>query len=111
MQITVKARHLDVNDRIRGQVEKRLSGAVDKYFTSAIESQVVFEKVAHLTRTDLTIHVGHGISFQSHAEAGDILASFMAAADRLEKRMRRHKRKLRDHHKEARQAHAIQQQG
>ena len=52
-----------------------------------------------MIETDLMIHVGHGIRFQSHAAAADMTASFSIAAERLEKRMRRHKRKLRDHHK------------
>ena len=49
-------------------------------------------------RCDCSVHVGHGIHAQSHAEADALWASFDAAEDRLEKRLRRYKRRLRSHH-------------
>ncbi len=109
MQIAITGRHVSVNDRFRDQVAKRLETAAGKFFSSAIDAQAVFAKVAQVIETDLTIHVGHGIRFQSHAAASDMTTSFGMAAERLEKRMRRHKRKLRDHHKDAREAHAIEE--
>ena len=106
MQIAITGRHVGVDDRFRDQVAKRLETTTGKFFSTAIDAQAVFAKVAKVIETDLTIHVGHGIRFQSHAAAGDVTTSFGMAAERLEKRMRRHKRKLRDHHKNTRGAHA-----
>ncbi len=111
MQTTITGRHIGIDDRFRVRIEERLEAAAGKFFASAIEAQAVFTKEAHAVRTDLTIHVGHGMSFQSHGEAGDAAASFTAAVERLEKRMRRDKRKRRDHHKEAREAHALEESG
>lgn len=108
MQIAITGRHVGVSDRFRAQVEKRLEAAAGKFFSTAIDAQAVFAKVAQVIETDLTIHIGHGIRFQSHAAASDMTASFGMAAERLEKRMRRHKRKLRDHHKDAREAQALE---
>ena len=107
MQIAITGRHVAVNDHFRDHVTRRLETATEKFFSSAIDAQAVFAKVAQMIETDLTIHVGHGIRFQSHAAAADMTASFGIAAERLEKRMRRHKRKLRDHHKSPRSARAI----
>ena len=106
MQIAITGRHVSVNDRFREQVTQRLETASGKFFSNAIDAQAVFAKVAQMIETDLTIHVGHGIRFQSHASAAEMTASFSIAAERLEKRMRRHKRKLRDHHKTPRSAKA-----
>lgn len=106
MQIAITGRHVSVNDRFREQVTRRLETASGKFFASAIDAQAVFAKVAQVIETDLTIHVGHGIRFQSHAAAADMSTSFGLTAERLEKRMRRHKRKLRDHHKSPRGARA-----
>jgi ribosomal subunit interface protein len=108
MQITVTGRHINVNDQLRDQIAKRLETTTEKFFGTAIDAQVVFAKAGHVIETDLTIHVGHGIRFQSHAKADDMVASFAVAAERLEKRMRRHKRRMRDHHKEARDVQAIE---
>ena len=106
MQIAITGRHVSVNDRFRDQVTRRLETSAGKFYSAAIDAQAVFARVAQMIETDLTIHVGHGIRFQSHAAAADMTASFSIAAERLEKRMRRHKRKLRDHHKSPRSAKA-----
>ena len=106
MQIAITGRHVSVNESFRDQVERRLESSTGKFFATAIDAQAVFAKVAQMIETDLMIHVGHGIRFQSHAAAADMTASFSIAAERLEKRMRRHKRKLRDHHKTPRSAKA-----
>ena len=108
MQIAITGRHVGLSDRFREQVEKRLEATAGKFFSTAIDAQAVFAKVAQVIETDLTIHIGHGIRFQSHAAASDMTASFSMAAERLEKRLRRHKRKLRDHHKDAREAQALE---
>ena len=106
MQIAITGRHVSVNESFRDQVTRRLETSAGKFFSSAIDAQAVFAKVAQMIETDLMIHVGQGIRFQSHASAADMTASFSIAAERLEKRMRRHKRKLRDHHKAPRGAKA-----
>jgi len=100
MQISVKGRHLSVGEPLREKIEDRLRAAVDKYFSSAIDAHVVFAKTNRFIQTDVTIHVGHGITLQSHAQLEDMTASFEAAADKLEKRLRRHKRRLRNHRKD-----------
>ncbi len=106
MQIAITGRHVSVNESFRDQVTQRLESSAGKFFSTAIDAQAVFAKVAQMIETDLMIHVGHGIRFQSHASAADMTASFSIAAERLEKRMRRHKRKLRDHHKTPRSGRA-----
>ena len=111
MQIAITGRHVSVNNPFRDQVARRLEATAAKFFSTAIDAQAVFAKVAQMIETDLTIHVGHGIRFQSHAAAADMTASFSIAAERLEKRMRRHKRKLRDHHKAPRGAKALDETG
>ena len=107
MQIAITGRHVSVNESFRDQVSQRLETSAGKFYSTAIDAQAVFAKVAQMIETDLMIHVGHGIRFQSHAAAADMTASFSIAAERLEKRMRRHKRKLRDHHKSPRGAKAV----
>ena len=72
-----------------------------KYFSNAIEASVVVSRDAHLLRVNLSVHVGQGILLQGHADAADPHAAYEAAVERVAKRLRRHKRRLRDHHKNA----------
>ncbi len=103
MQVQVTGKHIDVGDALRTHVTDRLEAAVEKYLNRAIDAHVVFSKEGHEFHSDCTIRLGHGVVLQSKARAGDIYASFDAAADRIEKRLRRHKRRLKDHHAEGKQ--------
>ena len=64
-----------------------------------IDAAAVFSREAHLYRADLSVHVGRDLSFTAEAEADDPYPAFDLAAERLAKQLRRHKRKLRDHHR------------
>lgn len=98
MQIQIFAKQVDIPLDLKAHVESRLAGTVEKYFASPIEAHVTMTKVGHAYRADCSVHVGHGIDAQSHALADDMTASFDTAVARLEKQLRRYKRRLRDHH-------------
>lgn len=97
MQLTVKGRHLDTGDAFRRHAEDSLSAIFGKYFGDAIEANVTLSREAHLYRAQISAHVGRGIELQASGEADAVYPAFDAAADRLSKRLRRHKRRLRDH--------------
>ncbi len=98
MQLTVRGKQIDVGDALRTHVSDALTSTTAKYFNNAIEANVVFSRNAHLIRSDLSVHVGRNILLQSTAEAESPYHAFDAAADKLAKRLRRYKRRLRDHH-------------
>ena len=98
MHITVTGRHLDVGASLRRRVEEVLAAAVAKYFDRAIESHVTFDKRGQFFLADIAVHVGRGIVAHSGGEADDPDLAFAGALEHLAKRLRRHKRRLRDHH-------------
>lgn len=100
MRITVTGKQLDVGASLKEHIESRLEGSVKKYFSHTIEGDVTLTKVAHLHRADCKIHIGHDIYLQSSAEETDIYTAFDAAADKMETRLRRYKRRITNHHKE-----------
>jgi len=103
MQVTVTGKQLDVGESLREHVEANLADSVAKYFDQALEAAVVFSSSAkgRLIRADITVHAGRNIQMQGRAEAADAYAAFDAALDRIAKRLRRYKRRLRDHRKGA----------
>src|SRR5882757_8862032 len=103
MQLSVKGKQIDVGDALRQHVESALAAIVDKYFGRAIEAHVVFSREAHLLRSDISVHVHRDMIVQGQATAGDAYAAFDAAAGHIGKRIRRHKRRLTDHHGRARE--------
>jgi ribosomal subunit interface protein len=98
MNLTVKGKHIDVGESLRGYVEQQLTAVTEKYFSNPIDATVVFSQDAYLYRADISVRVGRGIFLQSTAEATDIYPAFETAADKVGKRLRRYKRRLRDHH-------------
>lgn len=98
MHVTVTGKQIDVGDALRHHAEAVLEDIADKYFGNAIEAHVVFSREAHLIRADVQVHIGRGILVRSEGEAGDAYAAFDGAAERIGKRLRRYKRRLRDHH-------------
>ncbi len=100
MQISVTGRQIDVGDALRRRVETNLADSVVKYFDHAIEGNVVFSREAQGVRVDISVHVGRGIMVQGHGRAENAHTAFDGALDRIAKRLRRHKRRLRDHHRD-----------
>ena len=103
MQLTVTGKQVDVGDALRRHIEASLSSILGKYFKTAIEAHVVLSKEAHLSRAEISIHIGRGIVVNAHATAAEAYAAFAAAAERLAKQLRRYKRRLRDHHAKGRE--------
>lgn len=98
MQVLVKGKQVQVGDALRKHVKDRLRAAVSKYFGDAMEAQVVFSREGRGFETAISVHAIAGVTPQSHARNNDIYASFDAAAERVEKQLRRYKRRLRNHH-------------
>ncbi len=102
MQLSVKGKQLDVGDALRTHVGDSLSRILGKYFGDAIEVSVTFSRHGHLYRAVVAAHVGRGIQVQAQGDADEPYPAFDNAADRLAKRLRRYKRRLRNHHKDVR---------
>lgn len=100
MQLSVKGKQLDVGDAWRRHVESSLPALVGKYFDSAQDAQVALSRQGTTFQVDITVHVGKRILIQSHGATGDAYTAFDEAGEHLGKRLRRYKRRLRDHHRE-----------
>ena len=101
MQLSVKGKQLDIGSALRGHVEDSLERILGKYVGDAIVARVTLSREARLYRASVSAHVGRNILLEAQGEAAEPYPAFDAAADRLSKRLRRHKRRLRNHHKEA----------
>ena len=103
MQLSVNGKQLDIGDSLREHIEREVPAIVEKYFSNPTNADVTVSKEGSTFRTDIAVHVGKGIIVQGHALSEDPYASFDEAADHMAKRLRRYKRRLRDHHRERNQ--------
>jgi ribosomal subunit interface protein len=101
MNLTISGKQIDVGDSLRAHVEKELASAVGKYFDNAVDGAVVFSRDGYQFRADVSVHVGRNILVQGQGMATDAYAAYEIASDHVAKRLRRYKRRLRDHHQKA----------
>lgn len=102
MDIRVSGHQVETGEALKEHVEERMSGIADKYFARAISSQVTFGKGPHDHGFSCSIvaHVMQGVTLRAEAaDAGDAHAAFEESATRVEKQLRRHMNRLKDHHK------------
>ena len=99
MQIQVNGKHIDVGEALRNHVEGALGAGIEKYSENPIDATVTFAKDRHEFRCDCTAHLSTGLKAQATGRAGDIYAAFDQASERIEKQLRRYKRRLKDHHR------------
>jgi ribosomal subunit interface protein len=99
MKTLVQGKQLDVGDALRERIEATIEQIAAKYFANPIEATVTLSRDAIGFRADIGVHVGKGISVKSEGSNPDPHAAFDAAAERIDKQLRRYKRRLRDHHR------------
>ncbi len=106
MDIRVSGHQIDTGEALQHQVDERLHAIADKYFSRAISAQVTFGKGPHdhSFTCDIVAHVPQGVVLKGSAGAALAPVAFEQAADRIEKQLRRYKRRLKDRHAQA--AHA-----
>lgn len=96
MTIRVSGKNLDIGDSLRGQVEARVAAALAKYADGRGSGHVTVSRDGSGFRTECVVNLGSGMTLESAGLAPDAYASFDQSAVRIEKRMRRHKRRIKD---------------
>jgi len=99
MSFRVTGKNVDVGTALQGYISERLSDNVEKYFNGSASGHVTIAKEGKSFRSDCIIHLSSGMDLQAHGESPDPYISFDLAADRLEKRLRRYTRRLKEHHR------------
>lgn len=100
MRYQVTGKHIDVGDALREHVETELGEAVRKYAERPTDANIVFSKDATEFVCEATVHLSTGLTTQAKAHSFDVYDAFEKCRDKIEKQMRRYKRRLKDHHKE-----------
>lgn len=102
MDIRISGHQMETGSALQEHVEDRLVGIIEKYFERAISSHVTFGKApAAAFSCDIVMHVMQGLILKSQAEAHDAHQAFEGAAEKIEKQLRRYKRRLKDRHEQA----------
>jgi ribosomal subunit interface protein len=97
MSFRVSGKNLDVGDALRTRINARIGEAISKYFDGGYSGHVTIARDGSGFRTECAVHLDSKITLHAEACAPDAYASADQAALRVEKRLRRYHRRLKDH--------------
>lgn len=97
MTLRISGKQMEIGDAFRERIDDRIKSAVDKYFDGGFSGHVTVEKSGSRFTADCLVRLDTGIVLQATGQAQDPQGSFEAAAEKIEKRLRRYKRRLKSH--------------
>src|SRR5262249_31484052 len=98
MTFRVSGKNIAVGEAIRERIGQRVAEVLGKYFDGGYSGHATIGKDGFGFRTEFVIHLDSGIVLEANAIAAAPYASADQAALRIEKRLRRYKRRLKDRH-------------
>lgn len=100
MRYQISGKQIDIGEALQTHVKEELGESVKKYAERPTEAVVVFSRSAHEYVCEATVHLSTGLTAQAKAHQTEIYAAFDACCEKMEKQLRRYKRRLKDHHKD-----------
>ncbi len=97
MTIKITGKNIDLGESLRSYALNRIDSALDKFSGRSLSGQVSLEKNHDGFFTHCAIHLESGLDVQSTGNGADAYGSVDSAIERLEKRLRRYKRRLKSH--------------
>jgi len=100
MRYQISGKQIDIGDALQTHVQEELGAAVAKYAERPTDALVIFSKSASEFVCEATVHLSTGLTAQAKAHAHEIYSAFDKCCDKMEKQLRRYKRRLKDHQRD-----------
>jgi ribosomal subunit interface protein len=98
MRYQISGKQIDVGEALQTHVKAEMGEVVEKYAQRPTECVVVFSRVAHEFVCEATIHLSTGLTAQAKGHAAEVYAAFESCREKMDKQLRRYKRRIRNHH-------------
>ncbi len=98
MTLQITGKNVDAGDAYKTYVAEKIDAVLGKYIGAEITSHVRLEKEKTQFRTACSIRLRSGLLLEAHGDGATAYASADSAIEHLEKRLRRHKRRIKNHH-------------
>lgn len=102
MRYQISGKQMDVGEALQTHVKSELGETFDKYAQRPTDATVVFSRDASTYHCEVTVHLSTGLNVAAKGHSHDVYPAFEAARERMDKQVRRYKRRLRDHHRDRR---------
>ena len=100
MRYKISGKQIDIGNALQVHVKRDLGGMIEKYAGRPTDATVVFSRSGPEFVCEATVHLSTGLTAQAKARSHEIYAAFESCAAKMEKQLRRYKRRLKNHHKE-----------
>lgn len=100
MRYQITGKKIDIGEALQTHVRSELSELVEKYAQRPTDAMIFFSRVAHEFACEVVMHLPTGLNITAKGRATEIYAAFEAARERMDKQVRRYKRRLRSHQSE-----------
>ncbi len=100
MRYQISGKQIDIGEALQTHVKTELGGTLDKYSGRPTDANVIFSKSGPEFVCEAVVHLSTGLTCQAKSHAHDIYASFDSCCEKMDKQLRRYKRRLKDHHSE-----------
>jgi ribosomal subunit interface protein len=98
MTLRVSGKNLAIGESLREHVQAKVAAVIGRYFDGQVTGHVVISPEASWFRSDCSLHLSSGMNLQAEGKAQEPYASFDQAADRIERRLRRYNKRLKERH-------------
>jgi ribosomal subunit interface protein len=98
MPIQLTGKNVQASEAFKEYITAKLGESLEKYIGPEISGHIRLEKERGRFRTDCSLRLKTGLLLETHGEGADAYASADAAVERMDKRLRRYKRRLKSHH-------------
>ncbi len=99
MAIKISGKNVDIGQVLRTRIEDEFTTIVVKFFDGGFSGHVTISPDGREFGAECSVHLDTGMVFEAHGRDADANIAFDKAAERLEKRLRRYHRRLKDHKK------------
>lgn len=100
MQLSVHGVHVDIGAAYQARVAQALDQLANKYKIEMIAASAQLSKHNTGFVTEISAHIGRGVFLRGADDAEDAFMSVDAAARKLDTKLRKHKKRLADHHRQ-----------
>ncbi len=97
MQLNLSGHHIDITPALRDYVTSKLLERLERHFDNMTNMYVVLSVEKVRQKAEATLHVS-GAKLFADAEHEDMYAAIDMLADKLDKQVKKHKEKKKDHH-------------
>ncbi|TDI57649.1 MAG: ribosome-associated translation inhibitor RaiA [Alphaproteobacteria bacterium] len=96
MALKISGKNVDIGQALRSRIDRTVAAAVQKYFDGGYSGHVTVTRNGRAFRTECSVHLDTGMVIEATGNDNDANISFDQALERLQKRLRRYKRRLKD---------------